>query len=386
MERPARFLVDPTDLEPLLDPLFGESLHAKRIRSLSDGALGVLHAAELGISAIGRGLAAARGLATKHSIKQIDRLLSNQALDPWKLANIWAKHCLQTQTEWMVNLDWTDFEADDHVMLVAAAQTGHGRAQALLWKTYKKSSLKDRQVNYEREFLEKLRSIIPPEVKTTVVADRGFGSTTMYQLLAELQFDYIIRFKQNIHISHGDHPAKPASEWAYDNGRMRTLRKARITQAGFPVGSVFLVKERGMKEPWCIVASQEALESSKAKEAYGKRFTIEELFRDIKNGRMGLGLSEVRMGKEARRDVMMWLVVLAVWLLTELGQAGEDVGLDGQLKSNTSPHRQHSLLRQGLMWMELLPTRKPDVLQKLAHRFGERLQRSPIFSLLAMEK
>jgi hypothetical protein len=34
---------------------------------------------------IGQALAQARGLVTKHAIKQVDRLLSNQGIDVWDL-------------------------------------------------------------------------------------------------------------------------------------------------------------------------------------------------------------------------------------------------------------------------------------------------------------
>jgi hypothetical protein len=52
-----------------LDELLAEDLHAKRVRSLADATLGVLHAGALGVHAIGRGLAAARGLNDKHAVK-----------------------------------------------------------------------------------------------------------------------------------------------------------------------------------------------------------------------------------------------------------------------------------------------------------------------------
>lgn len=63
-----------------MEGVFGEEIHAKRVGSLIDGVDGVLHAASLGVRAIGQGLAAAQGLAPRHAIKQVDRLLSNSKL------------------------------------------------------------------------------------------------------------------------------------------------------------------------------------------------------------------------------------------------------------------------------------------------------------------
>lgn len=69
--------------------LFEQDVHAKRVESLTNGVGGVLHAASLGIRAIGQGLAAAQGLAPKHAIKQVDRLLSNPKLGLEDLFGCW---------------------------------------------------------------------------------------------------------------------------------------------------------------------------------------------------------------------------------------------------------------------------------------------------------
>ena len=64
-----------------MDDLFGEDMHRMRVRSIADGTLGGLQACELAIHAIGRGLAAVRGLVDKHVIKQVDRQLGNEGID-----------------------------------------------------------------------------------------------------------------------------------------------------------------------------------------------------------------------------------------------------------------------------------------------------------------
>ena len=63
-------------IRDVLGALLEQDLHAKRVNSLCDATLGVLHSGSLAICAIGQGLAAARCLKPKHAIKQVDRLLS----------------------------------------------------------------------------------------------------------------------------------------------------------------------------------------------------------------------------------------------------------------------------------------------------------------------
>jgi hypothetical protein len=109
-----------------LDELFGESLHVKRVRSLADGVVGILHAAHLGVSVIGRAMAAQLGLKPKHAIKQFDRLLSNQGIQPWDLFAPWVTFVLGDRPEAVVILDWTDFHADGHKTCMASLVTTHG--------------------------------------------------------------------------------------------------------------------------------------------------------------------------------------------------------------------------------------------------------------------
>ena len=63
--------------------LYGPDLHAKRVDALAGATLGVMTGASLAAAMIGQALAQARGLVTKHAVKQVDRLLSNAGIDVW---------------------------------------------------------------------------------------------------------------------------------------------------------------------------------------------------------------------------------------------------------------------------------------------------------------
>ncbi|NNC00455.1 IS4 family transposase, partial [Corallococcus exiguus] len=158
-----------------LESLFEEDLHAKRVLSLAHATLGGVHAASLSVHAIGQALAWARGGVQKHGIKQVDRLLPNEAVDVWKLAASWVPYVLAERTEALVALDWTDFEADEHTTLVASLVTSHGRTTPLLWLTLQKSALAGNRAQAEDELLPRLKECVPEGVKVTVLADRGFA-------------------------------------------------------------------------------------------------------------------------------------------------------------------------------------------------------------------
>ena len=69
------------DISEFITKLYEGDLHAKRVLSLANATLGVLTSASLAVHAIGQGLAQAMGKLSKHGIKQVDRLLSNEAID-----------------------------------------------------------------------------------------------------------------------------------------------------------------------------------------------------------------------------------------------------------------------------------------------------------------
>jgi Transposase DDE domain len=357
-----------------LDSLFGEDVHAMRVLSMANATLGVLGSASLAVHAIGQGLAHARGLITKHAVKQVDRLLSNRGIEVWSYFAYWVPFVVGARTEIRVALDWTEFDADDQSTIALNMITRHGRATPLLWKTVRKSSLKGRRNEYEDDLLVRFKEVLPEGVKVTLVADRGFGDQKLFELLRHtLGFDFIIRIRGNITVTSASGEIRPAEQWIGNNGRARLLRNALLTHDHYPIPSVVCVHAKAMKEPWCLVSSHEQIMARPMIDAYAKRWSIEPGFRDCKDPRFGMGMSQVRLSSTERRDRLFLISAFAIALLTLLGSAGESLGYDRLLKSNTTKKRSHSLFRQGCMLYELIPNMPAQRLLPLMKRFSEML-------------
>ena len=204
--------------------LYDGDLHAKRVLSLANATLGVLASASLAIHAVGRGLAQAMGTLTKHGVKQVDRLLSNQGVDVWTFFACWTPYIVGAREEVVVALDWTSFASDGQDTIVLSMLTGHGRATPLLWKTVETSTLKGNQRRYEYEVLSRLREVLPDGVRVTVVADRGFGDCKLFYLLTEeLAFEYVIRLRGDIYVTNARGDQRLAADWVGSRGRARRL-------------------------------------------------------------------------------------------------------------------------------------------------------------------
>jgi hypothetical protein len=359
-----------------VDELLEGDLHGKRVLSLANATLGVMVSASLAVAVIGRSLAQARGLLTKHAVKQVDRLLSNQAVDPWAIAARWVPEVIGSSTDIMVVMDWTDFDADGQTTLALTMDTPHGGATPLLWLTVMKDDLKNKRNAYEDACLKRLAEVLPAGVKVTILADRGFGDTKLFSYLGTLGFDYVIRFRGNTHVTATTGERRPAADWVGKGGRAVKLSGAALTASEHPVGAVVCVKAKDMKEPWCLAASFANATTREIIDAYAKRWTIEPGFRDTKDIRFGMGLSLLRISRPDRRDRLLLLNAFAIHLLTMLGTAGEELGMDRHLKSNTSKTRTHSLFRQGCMLYDLIPNMPEVRLRPLMLHFAEVMQRS----------
>ena len=195
---------DVADVCAFISELYGPSLHAKRIASLAGATLGVMRAASLAVAMIGHALAQARGLVTKHAVKQVDRLLSNDGVDVWDSFAHWVPHQVGERRDALVAMDWTDFDHDDQATLVLSLVTGHGRAAPLLWLSVWKGELAERRNDFEDACLCRLAELVPAGCRVTILADRGFGDQKLFAFLPTLGFGYVIRFRGNTRVTeHG---------------------------------------------------------------------------------------------------------------------------------------------------------------------------------------
>jgi hypothetical protein len=190
----------------------------------------VIKSASLAVCTIGQALAQARELTTKHAIKQVDRLLSNSAIDAWEMFADWVPEVVGNAQDIAVVIDWTEFDADDQATLVASLVT------------------------------------------------------------------------------------------SYRGG---------------------------------LVTSKAEAKAAEIKRLYARRWTVEPTFRDTKDLRFGMGLKSVRVSEPQRRDRMLLLSAFAITFLTLLGEAGDDLGMDRLLKSNTA--RKRLLDAANGFWVALRP-------------------------------
>lgn len=344
--------------------------------------MGTIQAASLSVALIGAALAGATGRNRKHAVKQIDRLMSNNNLIVDDLSDRWVAYVVGKRKKVIIALDWTDFERDDHVTLAAYVITKHGRATPLMWKTVYKSQLKGKQTRHEDAFIDRLNAALPKGVEVLLLADRGFADKLRFEHLDLLGFYYIIRFRDGITVTNAKDESRKAAGWVGKNGRAKRINQARITRSKSPVPVVVAVKKKNMKDAWCLASNCVDMSTAEIVKTYGRRFTIEETFRDMKDIHFGMGLRQTRVKDPEKRDRILLLGAIAHALLTLLGEAGEQLGMDRMLKVNTVKRRTMSLYRQGLFWFDALPNMPDERAGPLMKAFDALVQSQPVFKQL----
>ena len=79
-----------------------------------------------------------------------------------------------------------------------------------------------------------------------------------------------------------------------------------------------------------------------------------------------MGLSKTHIKDTSRRDRLLLIHAIATAILTILGAAGENIGLDKYLKANTVKRRTLSLFKQGCIYFNRIPKMATETTKKLS--------------------
>jgi len=321
-------------------------------------------------------LAKARSLCLKHTTKQIDRFMSNPGINPWSLFHLWVPHVIGSRGKVFVAMDWTEFDKDDQSTLMLSLVLKGGKSIPLIWMTFWKSEeLKNQRNEIEDCLLNRLKVCLPKSVnKVIILADRGFGDNKLYKLLQDIGFGFVIRFRGDITVTSATGESRLAAKWVRFLGKARKLVDATVTQDHQYVPAVVCVHDRGMKDTWCLATSERDAEEQEIINYYAMRWSIETGFRDTKDLRFGMGLSAISIREPERRDRLLLIAAITTFLLTTLGAASEQVGMDRKIRANTKyTKRTHSWFTQGRILFDFIYTMRDEWLLPLIKKFKQLL-------------
>lgn len=292
-------------------------LRLSQAKTLSQLALAAAQVSRISLAEIGRQLTYT---TAKHGIKRVDRFVGNRrVVVSDAMQGVIAKLVGRLgERALVVALDWTEFRQFHTLSLVAVAE---GRGVPLLWATYEEWELYKSQNNLEEGLLRLFRTLVPEEVFVILLADRGFGRTELARTCQELRFHYVIRISPDVWIEAKAFGGK-LLDFPVKKGICRMLKHVQYRKENPLEQHVVVCWKRGLPkdrdECWFLMTDLD-WSARTLVSLYGRRMTIEQVFRDQKNRRNGWSLRDVQVRSIERFDRLLLVLALAYLLLMGLG-------------------------------------------------------------------
>ena len=169
-----------------------EFMHVKRARALMKVVDGLLRGESATLTELGRSLFTQA--YEKHNIKCVDRLLGNEKL--WServgIYKVIAGWLLGSVKRPWILIDWSDVEIGHRYLMLKAAVSVGGRAISIYEEVHPLKRYANPKV--EREFLERLGEVIPPDSQPIIITDAGFRGP-WFRSVEEMGWDWIGRVR-----------------------------------------------------------------------------------------------------------------------------------------------------------------------------------------------
>lgn len=333
-------------------------MHKARWAALWRVVEALIRGKQLWLTALGR---ARPGLAApKHSIKAVDRLLSNSTLYS-ELDSVYAAIASfalgRTNRAPAIAVDTTEVRPKRYAL--SACLATDGRSIPLF--SIIVSGVKPERRTLRR-FLNRLARVLPANCVPVLLTDAGFESVWFEELEA-MGWDYVGRVRNRTRFLVKGQWVKNAKLYARVGNRAQNLgriafprrapcerrlvlskkhksghRRRKTARGTERHKSGDKVYRRSANEPW-LLATSLTCRPSHVVSIYGKRMQIEETFRDAKNHRWGWSLCDTRSRTKKRLEILLLIAAIAYLFQLLVGIAGERRNLHYRHQANTERRR-----------------------------------------------
>ena len=333
------------------------SLHAKLAEAVKAAVCGALSGGRLSLSQLARSMASVT--AMRHRVKRIDRLLGNESLHGARV-EIYrevAAQWLSGIDQVLVVVDWSDATTDQRWHLLRASGAVEGRSVTLYEEIHPQRKYGNRDVH--RRFLARLAKLLPVGCQPIIMTDAGFHST-WFDLVTQRHWHWVGRIRGKDMVSTAGSPWRRCTAvYAEATSQVQAFADAQYIRSNPTTCRLVLVKRaakgrirrtrmgkssrsrtslkaaRSGREPWLLACSPDLahLSPEAIVSLYAQRMRIEQSFRDLKNERMGLGLSATRSRSGKRLEILLLIGHLAGWLMRLIGECAQQCQMQLQFQS-----------------------------------------------------
>lgn len=320
----------------LFHKLFKEQLpkvHQTRLTSLMEVCSTAVNGNSLSLTSLGRSLS--NNNKESSNIQRVDRLLGNSLLQTERglFYKVMCSLVLQKQSSPWIHIDWTCINSTTNVYALRASLSMKGRSLVLYEESYPKKQENNHATH--KDFLTKLKHLLPPDVKPVIVTDAGFRGP-WFSYLLQLGWDFVGRLRNKNLIFLDKHPSWCLSStyFAQATNIPTCIGQGLLTQEGKVPVQFVLYKglnkgnhfkkskksgnskrySKANKEPWLLVTSLPAKQNPLLiTNIYRQRMRIEENIRDTKCPHYGLGLRNSLTRSPQRMNILLLIAALATF-------------------------------------------------------------------------
>jgi hypothetical protein len=261
--------------------------------------------------------------STKHQIKRCWRFCANDRIETADAMRGIVGLLLQKRNKkrkLLIALDWVDVRGFQTLM---ASLVLKGRSTPIAWASTTNHVYDGHRSRnaFEESLLLVLRDMIPPTIKVIILADRGFGRTALATFCQRHGFGYLIRIQPKVTVRlHGFYGK--LLDYPVYKGIAKVLKRVSYRSDGAVTQSVVVHWRRNLPqkrdECWFLMTDQPGT-AQQLCNLYGKRMTIEQLFRDEKSKRNGWSLRDTQITTPQRFDRLLLILAIAYLLLCGIG-------------------------------------------------------------------
>jgi hypothetical protein len=309
------------------------SLRLSQAKTLAILVGAAMRVERINLANIGR----AMGGLVKHQIKRCWRFCANDRIETADaLRPILAKVLKKRKKKLLISFDWTDIKSFQSLV---ASVVFKGRCIPVCWASCRKHVYEGHRSRnaFEESLLLVLRSMIPPSVKLILLADRGFGRTELARFCQNHGFSYIIRIQPQVYVRCASYSGK-LIDYPVHKGICKLLKQVAYRSHHSVSQNIVVRWARGLParrdECWFLMSDLSG-GPAQISNLYGRRMSIEQLFRDQKNKRNGWSLRDTRITRPDRIDRLLLILAIAYLLLCGVGLMALRQGRPAQWAAST---------------------------------------------------
>jgi hypothetical protein len=296
----------------------------------------------------------------KHQIKRAWRFCANDGVETSDaMRGVVDQLVKKRKKPLLIALDWVDIKGYQTLLASAVLK---GRSIPLCWSSCMRNVYDGHRSRnaFEESLLLVLRTMIPRELKVILLADRGFGRTAMAEFCRNHGFSYLIRIQPNVMVKFKGFDGK-LLDYPVKKGIAKVLKDVAYRSDGAVTQNIVVHWRRNLPkkrdECWFLMTDL-AGTAQKLCQLYGRRMTIEQLFRDDKSKRNGWSLRDTQLTKPERLDRLLLIMAIAYLLLCGIGLLAKKEFTPSDWCSTNRPI-ECSIYTIGLIMLSRMKSRPP---------------------------